>query len=208
MAHLVWIHPLIPLLEFRKHHHGTEQLWLFALGHQGETASSSPTFLWSKRTTTRRKTPLNCHSCLVVQPFILIPVDTCYFFDAKYKETSDGSLIREYKFKAVFTERSASARLPVRLLPDSGRKTRTSPARSTRVWSGEMYSRIWAQVSWNYQKIISFLINGHHPIKKSHEKKVLGHKTYELFQAPLGSETNQTSKRFLLFLYKPPAQVH
>lgn len=46
------------------------------------------------------------------------------------------------------------------------------------------------------------------PLKKSHEKKVLGHKMYELFQAPLGSETNQTSKRFLLFLYKPPAQVH
>lgn len=83
--------------------------WLFAPGLQGETASSSLTFLWSKRTTTRRKRPLNRHPCLCVQPLILIPVDTCYFFDAKYKETSDGSLIREHTIKAVFTQRSVFA---------------------------------------------------------------------------------------------------
>lgn len=46
------------------------------------------------------------------------------------------------------------------------------------------------------------------PLKKVMKKKVLGHKMYKLFQAPLSSEANQTSNRFLLFLYKPPAQVY
>lgn len=87
------------------------RLWLFALGHQGKTASSSPTFLWSKRTRRSGKRPLNRHPRLCVQPIILIPVNTCYFFDAKYKETSDGSLIWEHKFKAVFTKRRALQRV-------------------------------------------------------------------------------------------------
>lgn len=47
--------------------------------------------------------PLPPH--LILQPFILIPVDTCSFFDGKYKAhslaTSDESLIWEHKFKSV-----------------------------------------------------------------------------------------------------------
>lgn len=51
------------------------------------TGSSLVFWRWSKRRTRRRrrKTSLNSPPCLGLQPFILIPVDTCYFFDGKYK---------------------------------------------------------------------------------------------------------------------------
>lgn len=191
ITHLVWIHLLIPLLEFRKQHHGTERLWLFALGHQGETASSSPMLLWSKRTT-RRKTPLNCHPCLYVQPFILIPVHTCYVFDAKYKETS------EHKFKVVFPKRSTSARLCV----TSARLSKVNRSSWEVRCTHTHLSTAVMKPSENNQLFHSWAV------KKKSWRKVWGHKMYELFQAPLSSETNQTSERFLLLLCKPPAQVH
>lgn len=52
-----------------------------------------------RRTTTRRKTSLNSPPRLGLQPFILIPVDTCYFFDGKYKALL-GNIRRAFDMRA------------------------------------------------------------------------------------------------------------
>lgn len=55
--------------------------------------------LVKKRRTTRRKTSLNSPPRLGLQPFILIPVDTCYFFDGKYKALL-GNIRRAFDMRA------------------------------------------------------------------------------------------------------------
>lgn len=75
-----------PLLEFTKYQHWTEWLWLFAQRHEGSQTSGSSLVFWRRSKRRRgRKPSLNSPPCLGLQPFILIPVDTCYFFDGKYK---------------------------------------------------------------------------------------------------------------------------
>lgn len=77
---------LMLLSKFTKYCHRTAGLRVFAQGHQGSRTGSSPVFMrWSKTRATRRKTSLNSSPRLSLKPFILIPVDTCYFFDGKYK---------------------------------------------------------------------------------------------------------------------------
>lgn len=131
-------------------HHGTERLAICSGTSRGNS-QFIPDVLVVRTNNNKKKKAFEPPSLPLCTALILIPVDTCYFFDAKYKETSDGSLIREHTFKAVFTQRSVSGCLAVWL---RGAKHGLLQQGYCGVW--RWCSHASALGSWNYQKRIRF----------------------------------------------------